>query len=185
VRESAVREIHPVIVAGVVHQELAAIHPFNDGNGRTARALATYVLYDRGYDFRRLFALEDFYNEDRPSYYAAIAIGKNYKARRTDFTPWLEYFIAGFKHEIDRVKREVTMLSSKKLGAKVVSQVFLEKEQMTIIDFLDSVGRITAKDVCDILGCPKRTAQLYLLRMKKLKMIRQVGKGPSAAYVLA
>src|SRR3989344_2058723 len=36
--------ISPVIVAGIVHQQIAAIHPFGDGNGRTARALATLIL---------------------------------------------------------------------------------------------------------------------------------------------
>ena len=74
--KSEKEEINPVIVAGVVHQEIAAIHPFADGNGRTARAMATLILYKRGYDFRRLFALEDYYNKNRPNYYKAINIGK-------------------------------------------------------------------------------------------------------------
>ncbi|MDO9399769.1 MAG: Fic family protein, partial [bacterium] len=43
------KDINPVIAAGIVHQEIAAIHPFSDGNGRTARALATLILYQRGY----------------------------------------------------------------------------------------------------------------------------------------
>src|SRR3989338_8065412 len=61
-QKSEKEEISPVLVAGIAHLEIAAIHPFNDGNGRTARALATLILYQRGYDFRRLFALEDYYN---------------------------------------------------------------------------------------------------------------------------
>jgi Fic family protein len=67
-RKSEKDKIHPIVAAGIAHQELAAIHPFSDGNGRTARALATLILYERGYDFRRLFALEDYYNKDRPRY---------------------------------------------------------------------------------------------------------------------
>ncbi|MEA3398200.1 MAG: Fic family protein [Patescibacteria group bacterium] len=47
------------ILARIVRQELAAIHPFFDGNRRTTRVLATLILYQRGYDFRRLFALKD------------------------------------------------------------------------------------------------------------------------------
>lgn len=57
--------INPVIVAGIVHAEIAAIHPFADGNGRTARAFAALVLYQKSYDFRKLFALEDYYNKER------------------------------------------------------------------------------------------------------------------------
>mgnify|MGYP001559680308 FL=1 len=90
-KESEKQEISPVLVAAIAHMEIAAIHPFNDGNGRTARALATLILYQRGYDFRRLFALEDYYNTDRQSYYNAINLGKTYDERRTDITSWLEY----------------------------------------------------------------------------------------------
>jgi len=56
IKESEQQNINPVVVAGIIHQEIAAIHPFADGNGRTARAMATLVLYQRDYDFRRLFA---------------------------------------------------------------------------------------------------------------------------------
>jgi Fic family protein len=43
---------------------------------------------------------------------------------------------------------------------------------------------MAVKDVMDILNCPRRTAQLHLQKLKKLKMIKQVGKGPAAKYVL-
>lgn len=184
IKQSKEQEIQPIIVAGIIHQEIAAIHPFSDGNGRTARALATLVLYQRGYDFRRLFALEDYYNMDRPKYYEAINIGKNYKERRTDFTPWLEYFVKGFKQEIDNVKAKVKSLSLKKIDKKIQSQIYLDSNQLKILNFLDQVGRITVKDVVDILECPKRTAQAQLQRLKKLKVITQVNKGPASGYVL-
>ncbi|PIQ75463.1 MAG: hypothetical protein COV84_01055 [Candidatus Portnoybacteria bacterium CG11_big_fil_rev_8_21_14_0_20_40_15] len=183
--ESGERDIHPIIVAGIVHQELAAIHPFSDGNGRTARALATFILYDRGYDFRKLFALEDYYNKDRAKYYEAINIGKTYEERKTDFTPWLQYFVEGFKQEIDSVKEKILSLSLKKIDAKIQSRIYLDKDQMQILEFLDQVGKITVQDVVDILHCPKRTAQFHLQKLKKLGTIKLIGKGPSSAYVLA
>jgi len=117
-------KINPAIMAGIVHQEIAAIHPFADGNGRTARALATLILYKFGYDFRRLFALEDYYNRDRQGYYKAINIGKNYEKRRTDFTPWLEYFIRGFKEEVENVRGKVVALSGRKINKNIKSQIF-------------------------------------------------------------
>lgn len=185
IQESTSHDIHPIVVAGIVHQEIAAIHPFVDGNGRTARALATLILYQRGYDFRRLFALEDYYNRDRAQYYKAINIGKNYEKRSVDFTPWLEYFVKGFKEEIDSVKGQVISLAKRKINAPAELQIFLTKGQLQIIDFLEQVGKITVVDVMGILECPKRTAQLQLQKLKKLNMILQVGKGPSSAYVLA
>jgi len=183
INKSEKKEINPIIVAGIVHQEIAAIHPFADGNGRTARALATLILYKRGYDFRRLFALEDYYNRDRQAYYKAINIGENYEKRRTDFTAWLEYFVKGFKEEIDDVKRKVIPFSNKKIKEGIDSKIFLGKEQVEILDFLDQVGKITAKDAMNIIKCPKRTAQLHLQKLKNLGMIKQVGKGPASAYV--
>lgn len=177
--------VHPIIVAAIVHHEMAAIHPFSDGNGRTARALATLILYQRGYDFRRLFALEDYYNRDRTKYYNAIDSGKDYEERRTDLTPWLEYFVKGFKEEIDNVKAKVMSLSTRKVAGKIESQIFLDKKQIKIIDLLEQMGRITIQNVVDILECPRRTAQMHLQRLKKIKMIVQTGKGPSSAYVLA
>ena len=184
VQQSVEKEIHPIIVAGIIHQEIAAIHPFTDGNGRTARALATLILYERGYDFRKLFALEDYYNQDRPKYYAAINIGKSYEERKVDFTPWLEYFVKGFKEEIDDIKEKIAKLSLRKVDEKIQSKVYLDKDQMQILDFIDRIGKITTQDVMDILHCPKRTAQSYLLKLKKLGLIKQVGKGPASGYIL-
>lgn len=183
VKASEEKEINPVIVAAIAHMELAAIHPFNDGNGRTARALATLILYQRGYDFRRLFALEDYYNTDRPAYYNAINLGKAYEERRTDMTSWLEYFVTGFKEEIDEVKTKILPLATRNRGGKIKSQIYLTPEQLKIIDFLDQVGRITVKNVEEILSCPRRTAQLQLQKLKKIKMIKAIGKGKSTAYI--
>ena len=184
VQESEKQDVHPVIAAGVLHQEIAAIHPFADGNGRTARALATLVLYQRGFDFRRLFALEDYYNKDRPAYYKAINVGENYEKRKTDITPWLEYFVKGFKEEIDNVKTKVTSLALRKVDDKLRAQIYLDKDQMEILEFLDQMGKIAVNDVVNILECPKRTAQAHLQRLKKLRIIKQIGKGPASAYVL-
>lgn len=182
-KESEQKEINPVIVAALAHMEIAAIHPFNDGNGRTARALATLILYERGYDFRRLFALEDYYNTNRQAYYKAINVGETYEKRRTDLTSWLEYFIKGFKQEVDEVKTKILPLSRHAANGDIKSQVYLTPEQLKIIDFLDQVGRITAKDVEDILSCPKRTAQLHVQKLKSIKIIKPVGKGKATHYI--
>lgn len=182
-QKSADQDINPIIVAAVAHLEIAAIHPFDDGNGRTARALATLILYERGYDFRRLFALEDYYNTNRQEYYKAVNVGKNFSERRTDLTSWIEYFVNGFKEEIDNVKTKISLLSLHKVDEKIQSQIYLTKDQLKILDFLDQLGEIRIKDIVDILSCPKRTAQYHLKKLKNIKMIKQVGKGPRSAYI--
>ncbi len=136
------------------------------------------------YDFRRLFALEDYYNNDRSRYYSEIKVGKTYESRQTDFTSWLEYFIGGFKQEVNEVKEKVVGLSLKKLDDKIQSKVFLNKDQLQIIDFLDQLGKINVQEVIDIINCPKRTAQLNLQKLKKLGIIKQIGRGRASAYLL-
>jgi Fic family protein len=181
---SAHEGIHPIVAAGIAHAELAAIHPFSDGNGRVARALATLILYGQGYDFRRLFALEDYYNKDRDRYYEAIHLGVTYKDRHRDFTPWLEYFVEGFKEEIENVRRRVTAAALQKISKHVEKQLYLTARQTKIVDMLMRQGRATIHDVLQLLECPKRTAQFELQKLKKMRIVKQMEKGPAAFYIL-
>ena len=185
IHESEKQDVHPVIVAGVIHQEIAAIHPFADGNGRTARALATLVLYQRGYDFRRLFALEDYYNKDRMSYYNAEnrAQGKSYQ-EDMDFTMWLEYFTTGFLVEARKALEQVQSIGFGKVSRKS-EQIFLDRDEIQIMDFLTTTGRVTSEDVVDILKLAKRSAQLKLKGLLDKKLIESQGKGPSTYYIIS
>jgi Fic family protein len=97
---------------------------------------------------------------------------------------WLEYFIKGFKEEIDIAKAQVVALSHRKISGKLESRIYLTPEQLKIIDFMEQMGKITVTDAMDILNAPKRTAQLQLQKLKAIKMIVQTGKGPSSAYIL-
>ena len=178
--------ICPVIVAAIAHSEIAAIHPFADGNGRTARLLATLILYQRGYDFRKMFALEDYYNQNRPAYYKAIHLGKNYQERvKADLTDWLEYFIGGFKSEMRGIRDIVIPLSlDAKMKKKIGGQVYLDKKQIKIIDFVMTMGRVDSNDVMDILGVKERMAQNYLAELTSVKLLKKVGGGAATHYIL-
>jgi Fic family protein len=178
--------ICPIIAAAIAHAEIAAIHPFADGNGRTARILATLILYQRGYDFRKLFALEDYYNQNRPAYYKAIHLGKNYQERlKADLTNWLGYFVQGFASEMQSVKETLIPLSlDAKMKNKIGGQVYLDKNQIKIIDFMMTMGEITSDDVTDILNVNKRTAQRYINEILKTKLIKKEGQGPASFYAL-
>ena len=56
------RGLDPVIMAGIAHYEFVRIHPFVDGNGRTARVVAALILRLRGFDTKRFFCLDDYYD---------------------------------------------------------------------------------------------------------------------------
>ena len=98
--------LSPILKAGVAHLELVAIHPFWDGNGRVARALATYVMYATGYDFRRFHSWETYLNADIRSYTNALAasLGGDYYHTPRNYTPWLEYFTQALAVTLDGLR---------------------------------------------------------------------------------
>lgn len=172
-------DIHPIIKAGVFHYQFVSIHPFSDGNGRSTRLLTLLYLYQAGYVFKKSLVLEDFYNNDRKRYYENLQTGKNFKNRENaDLTKWLEYFTEGFLFEVQRVKDLI--LSSPNKSNK---QIVLNEDELKIVDFTVSIGKITSDDVVDILDIPKRTAQDKLKKLVNLKVIKKIGSGPTTYYI--
>jgi Fic family protein len=94
----------PPVVAALAHLEFVAIHPFNDGNGRTARAIARLILVRHGYAFGGLVSLDAQLDLDRSAYFAAIraAVGQDY-VPGYDATPFARYFVTSITSSADHV----------------------------------------------------------------------------------
>ena len=89
---------HPLIIAAVVHYQLVTIHPFEDGNGRTARLLSGYVLDINGFGFNGIGSLEEYFAYDINEYYDSIQMGLPvlyYSGRNDPPHPeiWIHYFL--------------------------------------------------------------------------------------------
>ena len=89
---------HPLIIAAIVHYQLVTIHPFEDGNGRTARLLSGYVLDTNGYGFNGIGSLEEYFAYDVNEYYESIQMGLPalyYSGRNDPPHPeiWINYFL--------------------------------------------------------------------------------------------
>jgi Fic family protein len=95
--------VHPAILAGIVHHRLVWIHPFLDGNGRTARMFTTLLLYQRQYDFKYLFELSAYYCDHRDEYYQALRSADS----SGDYTEWLVFFLGGFSYQMVRTQELV------------------------------------------------------------------------------
>lgn len=144
------RAHHSVLRAGITHYELVRIHPFTDGNGRTARAMATLVLYAEGYDVKSFFSLEEYFDHDAMRYYRAL--GSVGEGEQMDLTEWLEYFTFGLAQELDRVKQQVLKLSrDMTLRGKLGQQVALSERQIRLIEALNQQGRLTTPEANKVL----------------------------------
>lgn len=173
-------EANPVLLAGIVHYEIARIHPFIDGNGRSARLLAALILYLSGFDHRRLFALDDCYDRDRKAYYAAL---KTAQESNGDLRQWLEYFTTAVAFSVNEVKESILRLGAKKkIGTK--EQIALTVKQMKIIEYINIHGRVTNRELQDLFKISAQAVHKELTKLVELKVIKPKGQGRSLYYVL-
>lgn len=175
------REIDPVLAAGVAHYELVRIHPFIDGNGRTARVLASLVLLRQGFDTKRFFALDDFYNSDRSRYYQAL---KTVQKDTIDLSQWLEYFTEGVAVSIKSVKDKVLALTGGRKKTDTDEQIALDLKQVKVVEFLQKEHRITNKQIRELLNVSHETAHELVQSLMAHKVIKPIGKGRATHYVL-
>jgi Fic family protein len=178
--ESA-RQMHPVLVAAIAHYELVRIHPFVDGNGRTARALATLIMTMQKFDIKRFFTLDDFYDSDRAAYYAAL---KRTNESYPDCTSWLEYFLAGVEISLHRVKERVLLLSSDEHKKGVGGQVALSERQMKIIEHIHARGSVKTSDLVAMFNVSRQAALKELTALLEKDLILREGDRRGARYIL-
>lgn len=100
--------------AGLAAHRFVSIHPFGDGNGRTARALATTELWRGGYDMRGFLSLEEHYTANLQAYYESLQMGLPvdfYEGRHDpDHTPWLEYFLRTMARAAEALRKQAVAL---------------------------------------------------------------------------
>jgi Fic family protein len=175
------KELDPIIEAGISHYEFVRIHPFVDGNGRTARVLATLILYLRGFDTKQFFCLDDYYDSDRQAYYSTL---QSVDQKTLDLTAWLEYFVEGVNVSIETVKERVTRLSSERLRKGERGQIALTERQMRIVEFVNQRGRITNRDVREMFKLSDEGALKEIKKLVNLGVVKSQGKGRALHYVL-
>ena len=94
-----------------------------------------------------------------------------------------EYFAEGFLLEVRKVNEKIAAIGFGKVS-DASEQVFLDRDEIQIMDFLTTTGRITSQDVREILGVAKRTAQLKLKNLADKGLLKTQGSGPSTYHIL-
>lgn len=165
---NANQDLPAPLKAGIAHYQYATIHPYYDGNGRTARLLATLILHSGNYDLKGIYALEEYYARDLTAYYEALTVGPshNYYLGRAqaDITPWVAYFIEGMVASFEKVRGE--FLREANRGAKDRATLLrnLDAKQRKSLTLFAKSREITAKDIGKLFGYQPRTATLLCQR---------------------
>ena len=187
-------KIHPVLKSGIIQFQFVHIHPFVDGNGRTSRLLCTAFLYQKDYDFKKLFSISEYYDKDRQNFYKAIQSVRN---NNMDMTHWLEYFVRGFLFQMNEV-----MDMGKKVILKetLIQDYNLSHRQGFIIEHILENGKLVPKDFEELKKkmqkagktvdqkttdtITKRTLQRDLKDLVDKKIIKPEGATHQVYYVL-
>ena len=96
--------------------DFLAIHPFQDGNGRTARLLSTYLLERVGYHFSSIYPIDSIINERRSEYFEALFSGqRNWYSEQEDITEWVNFYVDAIFTQWERAHSEIKRSKAKKL----------------------------------------------------------------------
>lgn len=149
------------LVAAIAHYQFATIHPYYDGNGRTARLLTTLILHMGGYDLKGLYSLEEYYAKNLMRYYRSISMGPshNYYFGRAecDITVWVEYFVEGMAFAFEKVVTQ--MMASHVQGGKDHSALMrtLDPKQRKSLELFREYDKVTSRQIGDLFGFSSRT----------------------------
>ncbi|MGL5263360.1 MAG: Fic family protein, partial [Candidatus Rhabdochlamydia sp.] len=148
------------IVAAISHYQFATIHPYYDGNGRTARLLTTLILHLGGYDLKGLYSLEEYYARNLGAYYEAISIGEshNYYMGRAeaDITKWVEYFIKGMAISFENVLKRMADAEGSPDQSNLIRK--LDPRQRRALELFQEFETVTSRQIAELFGFKPRTS---------------------------
>ena len=177
-------EIHPVIKAGLAHIHLIAIHPFWDGNGRTARGLATLLLQRSPFRFRKLLSLESHMFNIKDQYFTAIesTLGTRFAADY-DATPWLEFFARGLETQAEILIGGLTEWHRMMQDAQgIFAAKGWNQRQADGFAFAVQTGQISRSNYMEINRVSPATASRDLAKLVEAGILTTEGKTRSRIY---
>jgi len=161
-----IEELPAPIVAGLFHYQFATIHPYYDGNGRTARLLTTFILHKMGYGMKGMYSLEEYYAKNLQGYYKALTIGESHNyyggREKADVTPFLDYFLEGMAIAFKSVRKKAQELQSKLPFSGPVRQTeklrSLRPQQRQLLSLFEKLKEVSINDIASHLGVNSRSA---------------------------
>lgn len=143
----------PLIQALALHYHLAAMHPFLDGNGRTARAVEALLLQRTGLRDTLFIAMSNYYYEEKTAYLTAL---NEVRAAGHDLTPFLKFALKGVESQCQRLFAEIRLQVAKALFRNTMTDLFgrlmsprkrvMTERQVKILNLLLDAGELEIGD---------------------------------------
>ncbi len=166
---------HPLVAIAVFNVIFLAVHPFQDGNGRLSRVLVNLLLLKAGYSYIPYASLESVVEKNKEAYYLALQkTQKTLKSDKTDWQPWLGFFLRSLQRQKNHLFEKTSSLSQ-------YSE--LPHESMLIMQFIDCHHRITISDAEKLITSVSRpTIKNRLSKLVEDGLLIRHGKARGTWY---
>jgi Fic family protein len=163
------KELPAPIIAALAHYQFATIHPYYDGNGRTARLLTTFILHKTGYGMKGIYSLEEYYAKNLQGYYNALTVGKSHNyyfgRKEADITPFMEYFIEGMAIAFQRVREAMNYKETEitpSLAIQTEKLRELRPQQRQVLSLFQKSREVNLQEMASHLGINSRSTNVLI-----------------------
>jgi Fic family protein len=177
--------VDDVLRAGLAHLWFVTIHPFDDGNGRIARAIADMVLARSEHSAQRFYSMSAQIRHERNDYYEIL---ERTQKGTLDVTPWMEWFLGCLGRTIDGAQTTLASVLKKARFWQTVRDVPINGRQRLVLNrFLDGFeGKLTTSKWVTIAKCSSDTALRDIVDLvERGVLVRNPGAGRNTSYSLA
>lgn len=175
--------LDPLLRVGLAHLWFLTVHPFDDGNGRLARALADLALAQSDGAVQRFYSLSSQWQLERAEYYAQLEAAQR---GGLDVTDWLAWFLASLERAFDSAERQVTRVQHKaSFWRRHAWGPPLNARQRKVLEVLlaDFQGPMTAQKWAHLCRCSVDTAQRDIADLvTRGLLLRNEGAGKRTSY---
>ena len=178
-------DIDPVLKAGLAHLWFVTIHPFDDGNGRMARAIADMALARSENTPQRFYSMSAQIREQRNAYYDIL---EETQKGTMDVTPWMDWFLQCLGRAIDGAQSILGSVLAKARFWESVQGIALNERQTLVLNRLldDFEGKLTTSKYATVAKCSQDTALRDILPLVgRGILVRNPEGGRSTSYSLA
>jgi len=177
--------IDPVLEAGLAHLWFVTIHPFDDGNGRIARAIADMALARSENSPQRFYSMSAQIRQERSTYYDILE--KTQKGTM-DITPWMQWFVGCLGRAVDGAQTALgAVLTKAQVWESTAGVAINERQRLVLNRLLDGFeGELTTSKYAKLAKCSQDTALRDILPLVEHGiLIRNSKGGRSTSYALA